>query len=229
MLIRWSVIALLLFAPLLAGTAEVLDRTVATVNGHVILLSDWDEELRFECLNSGRKLAEVTAQDRKAALDRLIDQQLLREQMRPTELKAATHEQIEKQIQGLKDSVLRDHAGESWEAILSSYQLGEKFVEDRVATELVEFGFIDARFRPTIQVSASEIEQYYKEQLVPKLPASDPVALSDVTAKIREILVEKRINQLLGSWLEALRSQAQIRMLPEIPESGIKSPQVGAQ
>ena len=62
------------------GATEVIDRIVATVNGHVILLSDWEDSLRYEAFSAGRPLAGMTAEDRKAALDRLIDQELLREQ-----------------------------------------------------------------------------------------------------------------------------------------------------
>lgn len=229
MRIRWRFIVLLLIGCVAASATELLDRTVATVNGRVILLSDWQDEVRFECLSAGRKLEAVTADDKKAALDRLIDQQLLREQMHAEELKALAPERIQQQVQGLKDTVLRNNAGESWEKILSRYQLSGQYVEGRVRAELEQLQFIDARFRPSIQVSPAEIEQYYKEQLVPKLPPSDPVELSDVTPKIREILVQSKMNQMLSSWLQTLRSQAQVRMLADVSDPSVKSLQAGAQ
>ena len=37
-----------------AAQAEVIDRIVATVNGHIILQSDWDDALRYEALLNGR-------------------------------------------------------------------------------------------------------------------------------------------------------------------------------
>src|SRR5437016_10305658 len=64
----------------LARPAEVIDRIVATVNGHVILQSDWDDAVRLEALAEGRALNQITDQDRSRALDRLIDQELVREQ-----------------------------------------------------------------------------------------------------------------------------------------------------
>ena len=57
-----------------SGTGEVIDRIVATVNGHIILLSDWEDSLRYEAFSSGRPLDRMTADDRKSALDHLIDQ-----------------------------------------------------------------------------------------------------------------------------------------------------------
>ena len=51
-------VALLLCAVALpaAWAGEVIDRIVATVNGHIILQSDWDEALCYEALLSGRAI-----------------------------------------------------------------------------------------------------------------------------------------------------------------------------
>src|SRR5256885_8797370 len=68
-----------------AGAGQVVDRMVANVNGHVLLQSDWEGELAFEAFIAGRSPNSFSAAERKAALDRLIDQELLREQVRPSE------------------------------------------------------------------------------------------------------------------------------------------------
>src|SRR5437867_719595 len=65
-----------------ARASDIIDRIVATVNGHAILQSDWEEAIRYEAFIDGRQLDKLTADDRKATLDRLIDQELLREQVR---------------------------------------------------------------------------------------------------------------------------------------------------
>ena len=65
-----------------AWAGDILDRIVATVNNHAILQSEWQDATRYEAFVSGRALDQLQASDRKAALDRLIDQELLREQMR---------------------------------------------------------------------------------------------------------------------------------------------------
>jgi hypothetical protein len=208
---------------------EVLDAMVATVNTRVILQSDWDDEVRFECFMAGRNLADVSFSDRKSALDRVIDQEILREQMHMTDLQPARAEEIKKQIDGLKSDQLREHPGESWAAALSRYHLTEKQVEDRVASELEQFQFIDARFRPSIQVSETEIEQYYREKVVPKLPASGPLSLAAAAPQIREVLVQEKMNQLLNSWLKTLRSQTQIRILSSHETSNSKAGQARIQ
>jgi parvulin-like peptidyl-prolyl isomerase len=210
---RWTLIALLLLGSTGLHAGELLDGMVATVNNRVILQSDWDDEVRYECFMSGRKLLDPTAGDRKAALDRLIDQEILREQMNAAGFKSIPAEAIKKQIDALKSDHNREHAGELWATTLSRYQLSESVVENHVASELEQFQFIDTRFRPSIQVSAAEVEKYYQQEIVPKLPTGDPVSLADATPKIREILVQGKINQLLNSWLETLRAQAHILVM----------------
>jgi hypothetical protein len=133
--------------------------------------------------------------------------------MRITDLKPAGPDTIKKQIDDLKNEQLREHPGQSWGTTLSRYQLTDKIVEQHVAAELEQFQLVDLRFRPSIQVSSADVEKYYREQIIPRLPASDPLSLNDAAPKIREILIQEKINQLLNSWLETLRSQAQIQVV----------------
>ena len=231
---QWSFIvlatvSLLMFTRQNANAGELLDRMIATVNGHVLLLSDWEDELRFECFTSNRSLAEISPSEKKAALDRLIEQELLREQARTTETKSVSGEQVRKQVDALKRNYLRENPGKTWDAALSKYGLTQKSIESHVTTELEQLQLIDTRFRPSIQISQAEIEQYYKNELVPKLPASDPVTLPDATPKIRELLVQNRMNEMLNSWLEMLRSQAQIRIVGPVSDSSLSSSHAGAQ
>src|SRR5579859_4082001 len=222
MFMRRTIIALLLTVATWLQAGVLLDRTVATVNTHVILQSDWDDQVRFEAFLSGRKPEEATFEQRKGALSRLVDQELLREQMHVTQLKAAGADAIKKQIDDLKKDQLREHPGQSWGTTLSRYQLTDRIIEQHVAAELEQFQLIDLRFRPSIQVPASEVEKYYREEIVPKFTASGPLSLNDAAPKIREILIEEKINQLLNAWLETLRSQAQIQVLSEAKLSDLQ-------
>jgi len=85
----FACIALLALA-LNAHAGEIIDRIVASVNGQIILQSDWDDAVRYETFIDNRDLAGVSAADRKATLDRLIDQELLREQMRSSDFARGT-------------------------------------------------------------------------------------------------------------------------------------------
>jgi hypothetical protein len=73
---------------------------------------------------------------------------------------------------------------------------------------------IDVRLRPTIHISHSSIESYYQQQLLPELRKSGvkDVPLVEVSPKIEELLTQRRMTELLASWLHDLRSQSDIRM-----------------
>ena len=72
MKIQLQVAMVFLAGQMLAG--EVVERIVAVVGSSPILLSEWNEQVRFEGLLNGRDPQSVTADDRKTALDRLMDQ-----------------------------------------------------------------------------------------------------------------------------------------------------------
>jgi hypothetical protein len=80
---------------------------------------------------------------------------------------------------------------------------------------------VDARLRPTVQVDAKTIESYYNQQLLPQLRESGAkaVPLAEVTPRIKELLMQQKMNQLLTAWLHDLRAGSQIRsdILPSMP------------
>jgi hypothetical protein len=62
-------------------------------------------------------------------------------------------------------------------------------------------------------VDSKSIESYYREELLPQLRQSggQNVPLAAVTAKIKELLTQKKISQLLTAWLQDLRAGSEIR------------------
>lgn len=212
MIRRTAILGLLFFAALVLHAGEVLDGIAVTVNGRAILQSDWQDEVRYECFVSGRPLANVTAQERKDALDRLIDQELLREQMTTADLKSASPEEVEKQFEAMKGDYARDRGADSWDAALLSYLLTGADIKNHIALEIVQLRLVDSHLRPAIQVDSAAIDTYYKEHLATPAAGAQPITLKEATPKIRELLTQEKMNQLLASWLESLHSQAQIKM-----------------
>jgi hypothetical protein len=225
MQLRAAIFGLLLLGAQNLRSAEVLDRIVANVNGNVILQSDWDDEGNYECFMSNRSTQDLTQADRNAILSRLIDQELLREQMRGNDFKPATSEDIDKQVEGLKQDFSRDHVGKSWNSALANYGMSDTQVKSHIALELNQLRLIDARLRPSVQINPADVENYYREQLLPKSSSVQPVTLQGAAPKIREVLAQQKIDQLLASWLETLRSQAQIHVfVPEFPALQVAQP-----
>jgi hypothetical protein len=220
MIRRAATVGLILFVAPVLRAGEVLDLIAVTVNGHVILQSDWQDEVRYECFVAGKPLQGVTPEDRKSALDRLIDQELLREQINVSEFKPPSPEEVEKQFEAIKGDYARDHVAQPWNDALVSYHLSEADVKNHIALELSQLRLVDAHFRPSIQVDTAAVDAYYKDHLATTAAGGRQISLKEATPKIRELLTQEKMNELLGPWLDSLRSQAQIKMfVSDSPET----------
>lgn len=218
-------VAVLLALGVPSGSAEVIDRIVATVNGHIILLSDWEDSLRYEAFSAGRPLDRISAEERKAALDRLIDQELLREQQPAADPPHASPEEVAQRVAEIRKQYAEAETDLGWKALLDKYQLSEETLKHHVAVELDLMRLVDARLRPSVTVDSKSIESYYQQELLPQLQQSGAqnVPLAEVTGKIKELLTQKKISQLLTTWLHNLRAGSEIRAEALTPASGGRS------
>ncbi len=206
--------SLVLFAVALpAWAGDILDRVVATVNGHIILQSEWQDALRFEAFENGRSPDQPQAGDSKAALDHLIDQELLREQMRTSGFPRASNEEVDKRIHEIRQLHPTTDSDAGWQNVLMHYGLTEKELRRRVALQVDLMGLVDARLRPNVVIDSKSIESYYNQELLPQLRQSGAatVPLAEVTPKIKEVLTQKKMSEMLIAWLQDLRSGSEIR------------------
>jgi hypothetical protein len=195
-----------------AWAGDILDRIVATVNNHAILQSEWQDATRYEAFVSGRALDQLQASDRKAALDRLIDQELLREQMRSSGFPHANSEEVEKRIQEIRKQYAGAESDAGWQAALARYGLTENDLRRRVTLQVDLMGLVDARLRPSVVIDSKSIESYYNQELLPQLQHSgaQQAPLAEVTPKIKELLTQQKMNEMLVAWLQDLRSGSRI-------------------
>jgi hypothetical protein len=206
--------AIILSLMTLSSPAEVIDRIVATVNGHIILQSDWDDEVCFEAFSAGRSLDQMATFDRKAALDHLIDQELLREQVHGTDLQAAPTSEVADRVQEIRRLYPEVASDGGWNALLARYDLTQSSLESRVGLQLRLMRLVDARLRPSVQIDSKSIESYYNRELLPQLrqAGAQSIALAEVTPKIKELLTQQKVNELLMAWLQSLRSGSSIHI-----------------
>jgi len=198
-----------------AAQAEVIDRIVATVNGHVILQSDWNEALCYEALLNGRQVSQFTDDERRAVLDRLIDQELLGEQMKSAAFQHATEAEAAARIAAARKLYPEAATSAGWQLVLARFRLTEKDLIAHVQKQIDVMRLVDAHLRPGVQIDSKTIEAYYRDKFVPQLKQSGAgeVPLADVSGKIRELLTEEKVNELMVSWLQTLRAESKVSML----------------
>jgi hypothetical protein len=209
----WQQCALVALSMALAGVSAagpIVDRVVTSVNGHVVLQSDWEEEVAFEALMSGRSADSFSAAESKAALDRLIDQELLREQVRPAQ--TASSSEVTSRVAEVRKLQPEWATEEGWHAALARYGLTQAALEKRLSSEIQLMKLVEDRLRPSIQIDQKAVENYYQDQLLPEIKKAGGNAkpLPEMYGKIRTLLAEKKMNELLSGWLASLRSGSRI-------------------
>jgi hypothetical protein len=197
-----------------AWAGDLIDRIVATVNGRIILQSDWDDALCYEALLNGRSLGEFTSDERRAVLDRLIDQELLREQMKAADFPHASAADAASQVAEARAQYPRAASAAGWQSLLRRYHLTEQDLTAHVQQQMDLMRLVDAHLRPAVQIDSKTVEAYYRDKFVPELRQSGAkeVPLSDVSSKIREVLTQEKVSELLVSWLQTLRAEGDVRL-----------------
>jgi len=199
----------MLAVPAFAG--ERLDGIAATVNGHAIMQSEVQEELAYECLMGQQACGSAGAPQRQAALNHLINQQLIAQQMREAHFLRQTVSAA--QSQNLRAQIVSINQSETaWRQLLQRYGLSEKVIAQRLAFEADTLRFTDSRFRPAVRISSEAIKRYYREQFVPRLKTAAPPDLPSVEAQIREVLIQQAITEQVNAWLEVLRQHSRIEV-----------------
>jgi len=210
----WLALFLVFGSVLCTQSEEVIDRIVATVNRRAILASEWDEAVRFECLLNGRRLQDITSDDRLATLQRLVDQELIAEQMRASSFVPATPEEIAARVHELRQTVPAWRSDDGWRAALAAYGLTEEDAEERTAIQLNVLRYLDLRFRPEVHIDRRAMENYYREQLLPEMRSAgwSDVPFEQVAPKIEQLLIEQQLNELQDRWVRGLRLQADVQV-----------------
>jgi len=208
---------LLTIAPL-AFAGEVIDGVVATLNRKPVLRSQWDEAVRFEAFMHQKRLVDVSEQERVAALQRLIDRELLDAQMGDEKAVRPSNSEVQEDVVKLREKF---HAGDdtSWLALMHTYGLTEELIAAHLKDEVQVMNFIDVQLRPNVRIQDADVQAYYQAKLVPDLKQNGArqIPLEEVAPKIRELLVQQHMDEMLDAWLHNLRQQSHIQTLIPLP------------
>jgi hypothetical protein len=189
------------------------------VNRHAILASDIDDEIRLSVLDPGRAGQGVLTRQR--ALDQLISQALIKQQIRREDAETAepTQEEVNARLTEIRKELpacVRENCASDagWKAFLAAHDLSPERVSGYLAYRLEILSFIEERFRPGIHISPQDIETYYRETLTPEYGPGEAVpSLAKVSPRIEEILLQQQVNLFFDEWLTNLRKQGDVEVL----------------
>jgi peptidyl-prolyl cis-trans isomerase SurA len=217
------------------ATPQTLDRVVAVVNNHAILLSDIDEEIRLSILDPADQTSGILTPQR--ATEQLISRALIEQQMRQEDIKAAdpTQAEIDARLKEIRTELPACvHANcasdDGWKAFLAAHGLTQDRVDATLRYRLQILSFIELRFRQGISVSDQEIAAYYHDKLLPQYTKGEEIPpLEKVAPRIQEILLQQKVNVLFDDWLRNLRTQGDVEVLdPSLEKTGPAEPGVSS-
>ena len=206
---------------IIAGTqlelAEIIDRIVAVVNRQIITLSDVEQERKFLEIGIGeaddlRDQPEKKKEIRLELTEKLIEQNLILQQMQEFPGLDVSPEEIESQIVSIRRKL---GSAEEWEQLLNRLHITLEDVKMRVKWQLQAMKLFDYRFRQFVVVDQQEIEGYYRNEFLTELRRkgiTEQPPLPEVEEKIQAILIEEKLNAQIEDWLKSLRDSAAIEI-----------------
>jgi peptidyl-prolyl cis-trans isomerase SurA len=210
-----------------AYAGELLDKVLVTVNSRVILSSDLESEVQFQKLMTGTLDLPITAPEREAALQRLIDRRLVEQQMSGASLLSSSDPKIAEHIVELRKNLKDADTDEGWRKLLAAAAITEQELAERVAEEVNTNLYVGEKFQPSVRVNNARIRNYYQQTFTPEVRrrGGTPPPLEEVSGKIEQILTEQTINELFSEWVKGLRTQARVRVLDSsLKLSGFDAP-----
>jgi hypothetical protein len=200
---------LLLFIALAVSMqGVVLDKIAIVVDHRVITEFQLDEEIRVTALLNHKPI-EQDLDTRRAAADRLVEQELVRHEVELNQYPAPSPREVEPLLEATES----EFGGKaSLAAAMQRDRVNEQILREHLRLQLMILKFIDVRFRPDVEVSDSDVEAYYRQELAewPKTHTGKPPSLEDSRASIVKKLTDERSDYALSSWIEETRKQVDI-------------------
>lgn len=200
------------------GAGTVLDRVVAVVNGDVVLESDVQEEQRFAVF---QPLSEPQPGfSRERAVERLINRDLILQQLKIQPQAAVTDKELDEQLLQLRKELpvcVKEHCetDAGWQKFVREQGFTPDEVRERWKQRIEVLRFIEQRFRMGVRISPEEIKSYYDKTLLPLYAAQKAPApkLEVISERIQEVLLQQQVSSLLSDWLRSLRAQGTVRIV----------------
>jgi len=209
--------------PAVQGTQ--LDRVVAIVNGDLILDSDVDQEKRFAALLPYGEAAGAYSRDE--AVERLINRDLILQQVKLQPGDDVTTEAAQKDLDALRKALptckeFHCETQEGWDRFLASQGFTDASLVTLWQQRMEVLAFIELRFRMGTRITPAEIDEYYTKTLLPKYAAQHAKAppVRTISRRIQEVLLQQRVSKLLDDWLSSLRAQGNVVVLHAQDQTG---------
>ena len=188
---------------LAAGDGQIVDGVAARIEDDILTESEVRELGAFQQLVDGSPKA------RTERIRELADQWIARGEIETAKYPPPSSADVDRAYTLL---AAQFPSPEEFLRRCAAAGLSEAAVRRMLAQQLYLSRFLDYRFRPAAQIDAKQIETYYRDEFMPQVKAKNQTVppLADVEDTIREVLVQRAINDRATQWLDDTRSRLKI-------------------
>ena len=205
--------ALLALAATLAATlasGAIIDRIAVTVGNRVITSSDIEREIRVTAFLNGQS-PDLSPASKRAAAERMVEQRLVRHELETSRYPVPQSAEIEPTLAAFEHRYYPANA--DYRRALAQYRIGDQDVRDALLWQRTLLQFVDVRFRPAVQITSEEIQNYFDTVLAPRVRAAEPgkaVSIDDYRDQIEDTLAGQREDREMDNWMREARRQTPI-------------------
>lgn len=188
--------------------AQPIDGVAARIEDDIVTESEVRELAAFQ------KLVDGKSKPREELLRELADQWLIRNEAMTAKYGRPSAADVDR---AYAEFVKQFPSPEEFEKRRAEVGLTESAVRRLIAQQLYLSRFIDYRFRPEAQVSDEQVDAYYQNEFAPQLKARKESVppLDDVEDTIREVLIQRAINDRATKWLDDTRDRLRIDIVSQ--------------
>ncbi len=195
--------------------ADIIDRIAVTLDSQVITESEVLLEIRLTAFQNGTP-PDFKPEAKRQAAGRLIEQKLIRKEIEVGRYVQPNSTDVDPMLKQIEAQ--RFHSPEEFRHGLETYRVSVEDLRAHLLWQLALLRFIDVRFRPGIQITEQDIQQYFDQKLPELEKQAGPeqkIHLDDLRDKIQDALTDERVDQQLNDWLTETRKHMRIEFHPE--------------
>jgi hypothetical protein len=195
--------------------ADIIDRIAVSVGNQAITTSDIEREARVTAFLN-RSQPDFSPAARRTTADRMVEQRLILRELENSRYPAPAATEIDPILDKFKkDNFAGD---EEYRRALAESGITDRQVRDELLWQRRLLLFLDVRFRPAVQVSDQDIQDYFSKVVEPAARAAhpgQPVTLEEYRDQIEEKLTGEQVDKQMSAWLASTRERSEVVFHPE--------------
>ncbi|HEV2448447.1 MAG TPA: hypothetical protein VGS58_21085 [Candidatus Sulfopaludibacter sp.] len=191
-------------------SAGIIDRIAVSVGNRVITTSDLDREIRVTAFLNGTQ-PDYSPANKRATAERLIDQRLVRNELENSRYPVPAASEVAPELEQFRKKYFPDD--DDFHRALAAAGINEDDLKAELLWQRALLLFVDVRFRPGIQVTDQEVQDYFGRTVAPAARAAHPgetPTLDSYRPEIEQKLIGDKVDQEVDRWLQQVRKRTTI-------------------